>query len=484
MTLPPTPGTALSNEQVAQQVHHTLAPLGAVSLDADLPKEITIGRVRRRGAIDTDDVRMLSLVDVDGVLLWEDGPIRPSISGVRRAGPGQRLAGASLTTGDVVAQVKYVKPLGVNDILDKLQQLDGSLTPEAAAPKPQPGQPPPPRAASTRPGAQLLSYDVNTWAATPIDAVPAGGPILLLIHGTFSNTGNLVNELKGHPTFAAICGRYAHVLGFDHFTVSRTPVVNAAELARLFDGCKVSVDIVCHSRGGLVARWFVEMLDPFRTRKVRIVFVGCPLQGTSLADPASLRHGINLMTNIGKALGAGATLVPFVQAASGLIQIVSAIGSVAGRSPLVDAGIGLLPGIGAMSRIGNNAELNALNYGASANRDNYFAVSSSFTPSGSGWQFCKLFNKIAGAAAEYLVFEQENDLVVDTSSMTHFVFGPSPNVKNQSQFCMFDGNDHVHHTSYFREARTIDFIDHALDKPTTYMKAVTYKQKNPAPPAP
>ena len=476
----PTPA-ALSNEEVARQVQGALAPLDVVSLDAnlDLPEEITIGRVRRRGPAEADDVRILSLVDVDGVLLWEDGPIRPSVDGVRRAARAVRTV-----QGDVVAQVKYVKPLGINDVLQKLHKLDASLTPEAA---PQPvvtGQAAIPGGAA---GAQLLSYDLNTWAHTRIAAAPASGSILLLIHGTFSSTTKLVDELKLHPKFVAMCHRYDHVLGFEHFTVSRAPVVNAAELARLFAGHQGAVDIICHSRGGLVARWFVEMLDPFRTtRKTRVVFVGCPLQGTSLADPASLRHGINLMTNIGRVLGQGASLVPFLQAASGLMQIVSSIGSIAGRTPLVDVGIGLLPGIGAKSRIVNNSELNALNYGAPADRTNYFAVSSSFSSEGTAWQFCRLFNKLANAAAEYLVFEQENDLVVDTSSMTHFVFGPSPNMKNTSRFRVFGGADNVHHTSYFRELSTVDFIDTSFEnqiklmKPLRTRKAPNHSGQSPA----
>src|SRR5262249_35766812 len=153
----------------------------------------------------------------------------------------------------------------------------------------------------------------------------------------------------------------------------------------------------------------------------RIVFVGCPLQGTSLADPSSVRNGLNLLTNVGRVLGDSFSLVPYLAAASGLVQILSSASNLAAKSPVVDAGIALMPGIAAMSRTVNNAELNALNYGPGAARTQYFGVSSEFNANEVGWKFWRLFNKLNAAdlAADYLVFEQANDLVVDTSSMTY-----------------------------------------------------------------
>src|ERR1035437_3223640 len=63
------------------------------------------------------------------------------------------------------------------------------------------------------------------------------------------------------------------------------------------------VDIICHSRGGLVTRWFMEAFDrPNRSHR-RAVLVGSPLHGTSLAAPGRIRNSINLFTNIGKELG-------------------------------------------------------------------------------------------------------------------------------------------------------------------------------------
>ncbi len=166
------------------------------------------------------------------------------------------------------------------------------------------------------------------------------------------------------------------------------------------------------------------------------------------------------MTNIGKVLGNGFAFVPFLSAASGLMQILTSVGAFAAKSPLVDVGIGLVPGIASMSRIQRNAELNVLNHGTATARADYFAVCSTFKTEDVGWKFWRLFNKLKAAdlAADYLVFEQDNDLVVDTSSMTHHVFGSTPDFKDATRFCVFGDTSGVHHASYFREAQTLDFI--------------------------
>jgi len=436
--------TALSNDVLAQEIHKALVPLNAVPTDGDLPGEVSIGRVRSRGRVSpADNVAVMTLMDVDGVLVWEDGALSASTVGARR----WRRAGAPQADGTVVTQVKYQKPLGVSSIVDKLHTFDASLTPEAGNDR--------------TPGSALLEYDTSLNRISGSAEPQNEGPILLLIHGTFSNTGNLAQELRLNPAFVKRLKKsgYRQILGYDHFTVSRTPIINAADLARRFARTDAELHIICHSRGGLVTRWFCEMLDRQPNRHRRVVFVGCPLQGTSLADPKSLRNGLNLMTNVGRALGQGFALVPFLAAASGLMQILSSVTSIGAKTPLVDAGIGLLPGIAAMSRIEKHAELNTLNHGAATDRDHYYAVCSNFETEDPGWKFWKYFNKgkLADSAADYLVFEQDNDLVVDTSSMTYHAFGAAPDFTNANRFCRFDGAQRVHHTAYFREPETLEF---------------------------
>lgn len=429
---------ALTNQEVASNIHRALQPLEIVPIDAELPDESSVAGIRRnRRSRFEDSVGVVTLLDIDGVLVWEDGAVSSSTSTVRK-----RRAGTA-ADGTVVTQLKFSKELGFNQIAEKLRKLDEMLTPNGPA--------------------QLLEYDRTNWASTRSATPIQHGHILLFIHGTFSETGRIVTQLKSEPAgkefLAKAQAGYNQVLGYDHFTLSRTPVVNAVELARQFAESDAELDIVCHSRGGLVARWFCEILDKNRSRKRRVVFVGCPLRGTSLADPQSLRNGLNLLTNAGKLLGNTVQLVPLLAAAGGLVQIISSVGGFTAKTPLVDAGVGLIPGLAAMSRIQNNAELEALNFGPPQARVNYFAITSNFRSEAPGWRFWKYFTKsnLADVAADYLVFNQENDLVVDTESMTHHAFGANPNFTNDKIFRCFEG-DKVHHTNYFEHAETGNFL--------------------------
>ena len=81
------------------------------------------------------------------------------------------------------------------------------------------------------------------------------------------------------------------VFAFNLFTLSHDPRRNVERiLSHLPPDHSVEVDIVCHSRGGLVARALAECpsafgLDASRIQVRRIVFVAVPNQGTALAHP-------------------------------------------------------------------------------------------------------------------------------------------------------------------------------------------------------
>ena len=79
---------------------------------------------------------------------------------------------------------------------------------------------------------------------------------------------------EGGQLLDAAQQHYDQVLAFDHYTLSRGPILNALDLARLFAPSKAEIDIVCHSRGGLLTRWFFEVMDRLLDRKRRAVLVG------------------------------------------------------------------------------------------------------------------------------------------------------------------------------------------------------------------
>lgn len=136
----------------------------------------------------------------------------------------------------------------------------------------------------------------------------AGGPALMFIHGTAS---------QGHKAFGAIPetalaklhSRYqGRVFAFEHPTLSVSPTDNvrwlSKELSRLpASGSGLNLDIVAHSRGGLVGRTLCEQpaaagLDPQHLRVRQLLMVATPNAGTPLGDRAHLNTFVDTLTNL------------------------------------------------------------------------------------------------------------------------------------------------------------------------------------------
>ena len=141
-------------------------------------------------------------------------------------------------------------------------------------------------------------------ALSATDLAPySGKPTLLFVHGTMSLShsgfGRLPRDVVQH-----LYDRYEHrVLAFDHPTVSVDPTANAAWLAGLVAGADLRVDIVAHSRGGLVSRVLTEQPDtvglaPGSLEVRRLVMVGTPNQGTALAHKERLGDLVDRLTNL------------------------------------------------------------------------------------------------------------------------------------------------------------------------------------------
>ena len=91
-----------------------------------------------------------------------------------------------------------------------------------------------------------------------VDAVPAGadgGPHLVFVHGTFSDTVGTFAKLwtLHNATVRRLFARYGdRVWGLDHPTLGASPIANALTLVRALPA-GARVHLVTHSRGGLVA---------------------------------------------------------------------------------------------------------------------------------------------------------------------------------------------------------------------------------------
>jgi esterase/lipase superfamily enzyme len=236
------------------------------------------------------------------------------------------------------------------------------------------------------------------------------------------------------------------------------------DLARMFQESRADIDVICHSRGGLVTRWWLEAFDGGGRGATRAILAGSPLYGTSLAAPDKLKSGLDFLTNVAHAIEITAGMAtggfPFLAVVTGMLRIIGSLTSLAAKTPAIDAALAMIPGLSAQSQTSNNNELERLNQ-ASARKIEYFAVRSSFQTSKPGWRFWNYFVNIgdrAKSAAANLVFDHENDLVVDTASMTVLARPPAPLDIAADRILDFGVNDKVHHTVYFRQPETAEFI--------------------------
>jgi pimeloyl-ACP methyl ester carboxylesterase len=397
---------------------------------------------------------ILSLVRESGVLRWRAGA-------VSTLGPMRRAGGrAALASGEVVKQYAFER-LETSQVYSTLVGLDQTLTPDASY------------TGSVNNGLRRLQ---NGQLVPFADAKKAAKKkVLLIVHGTFSKTEALItNGLQkstiGAKLLADAEKKYDLVLAFDHPTLSVSPMLNAFDLAALLRPAPASIDIVCHSRGGLVARWFCEAYaDP--SVKRRVVFVGAPLAGTSFAAAPRLKSAMDLLTNIADALRTAGDLFsanPLFLATNGLLRVASAVTGLAAKTPILDAAIALVPGLDAQSRVGNNQELLRLraNTGTgdfTAGQIRYFAVQSNFEPKDMGWNFLRLFSKPLQRLGDWgadVIFQGENDLIVDTGSMCEVADKCVVSVAHD-----FGTTDRVHHTNYFEQTETAEAIRKSFSIP-------------------
>lgn len=414
-------------------------------------------RMRRRGEADPVATASLILND-EGALLWHAGQ-PPTASTGRRMRRGVPEAPA----GELVELFQY-EPLEPNEIVRHLVDLDARLNENLDVQH------------NAAPQLVPLSFTAAPDYPTDFSVIrgqhfqPTGKKSrLLFVHGTFSKTEAFIEGIRKAPAGPAflekLFGSYEEVLAYDHATLSVSPVLNAFDLARLMATVEGPLDVIAHSRGGLVTRWALEGFGLGKASPVRGVLVGCPINGTSLAAPARLRSSLSLLSNIGTAIkiagGVASAYMPLLIAPVALLRVATSVISVAAKTPLLDAAVQMVPGLAGQSRTGNNPDIGRIRDVTLSVPPDYFVVQSDFQIDSPGWSFWKWFNKgrIANAGAD-IVFNGKNDLVVDTASMTEFTSDRAFPAGNLHDFAT---NAEVHHCNYFESAKTLDFIRHSFE---------------------
>ena len=282
---------------------------------------------------------------------------------------------------------------------------------------------------------------ISDWGGIK-DVIKERKKALLFIHGTGSSIEGGYADVP-QKILAALKNKYPLILGYDHFTLSKTPEDNAREMlatlkkSGLLD-TGLKFDIVTHSRGGLVSRSLVELCGGY-SNVDNVIMVACPAGGTNLANPGkwdSLVKMINLLTNIFFFTG-GAPMKIFFNLVGGLIKFAS--------SKLKEPNA--IPGVWAMNP--NSEFVKKLNQSSSSIGGEvvYNTIGSDFEPSGIFKGGIK--DDIADSIAD-VYFGDPNDLVVDTEKMVV----KWPKGVNSGINFEYEPEEHVYHLNYFNQAET------------------------------
>jgi pimeloyl-ACP methyl ester carboxylesterase len=452
------PGKFLSQIR-ALEAHDNLFKDLYVDHDDDLDSVAGLRRRRRRASNTPDDkILTVSLIEENGVLRWCDGVPAPDQPPPRRRHRrAARAAEPPPLPDQKLILTKEFPRLLPNRAAAAIGAIDRQLNPEIG------------EALRSR-LREVKQTQGNFVFAGDVNGPFKEGRTLLFVHGTFSNAANMLAEFCATPEGRAFLNdaaagdhKYDRILFFEHPTLAVSPVLNALELGRALADSSGPIDVIAHSRGGLIVRWWLEAFGSAlsSTARVRVVFAGSPLHGTSLAAPDKLQHALSLISNVGTFAEKTMQLIgvanPFLWVAGKLVEVVMTVTGTLANTPLIDGLVALIPGLFGQSRISNNYELNLLRLGPCNTRPDYFVVQSNFETPDPGWQFWKNFRLMrAGDIAADAVFEGPNDLVVDTISMTDLgeVGFPLNVVARQD----FGTSPDVWHCNYFRQKETIAFI--------------------------
>jgi hypothetical protein len=271
--------------------------------------------------------------------------------------------------------------------------------------------------------------------------VLAAGRSLLFIHGTFSSAYSAFHGIP-RATMDALDTRYGgRVFAFDHFTLSHDPERNLVELLdRIPDTVHLDVDLISHSRGGLVARTIAGELGANPSVSVgRSVLVAAPNHGTALADPDHMAAFIDRYTSM-------LNLIPPAGPAAVVVEILEAV--ITAVKMVGTSALEGLPGLTSMDPRGEF--LSRMNIGSVTDAE-YYAMASNYEPKGG------LKDLVADGVVDRVFLDAENDLVVPTvgvfsgSADPHFPI-PSDHLQR------YPPGDAIAHNRYFSHQPTSDAL--------------------------
>ncbi|HYW06312.1 MAG TPA: hypothetical protein VE913_05110 [Longimicrobium sp.] len=274
-----------------------------------------------------------------------------------------------------------------------------------------------------------IAADARAPDAAEWESIGAGRA-LLMVHGTTSRAHTAFGSIP-KAVVEELHRRYGgRVFAFDHFTLSDDPRRNLEWFFQnLPAGQKLDVDIVCHSRGGLVSRLLAERQSELSlgSRDIRIgkiVCVAVPNGGTVLADAKYMNDFVDAYTN----------LLNFLPD-TGVVETLEGVITVAKQ-----LAVGALKGLDGLQSMNRGGPfLRALNEGMACDT-RYYAIAANYEPTVPGFKaYAK--NRITDK-----IFGEPNDLVVPTGG----VFGENGRGGFPiDEKHVFEASAGVGHTNFF-----------------------------------
>lgn len=269
------------------------------------------------------------------------------------------------------------------------------------------------------------------------------GPTLLLIHGTFSATHSGFGAMSPVALDELVRRYEGRVVGFDHFTVASSLHDNAQRLATALSplgaGGPLTVDVVTHSRGGLLGRQLAErtvdsgLTDLLSVRT--LVMVAPPNAGTILADPDNLSQLVDRFTNLVQVLpGPGVTDV-----IATLLTVVKQLA------------VGVFKGLDGITSMNPNGAAMAAFNDSPGSAATYRVITANYEPpEGSA------LRQIAHDAGLDLVFgDTDNDLVVPTRGAFEV---PGTKGFPVADALVIPADRGIDHSSFFRDQDVMDTL--------------------------
>ncbi len=289
------------------------------------------------------------------------------------------------------------------------------------------------------------------------------GRILLVLPGMFVNGETLMEQMReASSSFLDRTVRhYDQILVFDYFSLSNSPLLSAVKIAGLVKDSDADIDVICHGRGSLIARWWLQGLPPCGAGERRTILIG-PDMGQHLFSPHRLCSTLNLLINLARMQDSEETSSALLTVAMAVFVMVSSVSSLNARPPIVRAALASIPSIAPpCSNLAHLDQTDGEAFPICCAITSDFALDDQNEAYWPFWHYLldrhfKFERADSRSAINEPIFSQPNDLLAQGER----------NIEKMRHQCKLHHNfqpcDNVHHFNYLDQSTTYDMIMKSL----------------------